>query len=76
VPETYSKNQVEAALTGHGFIVLQETDEFTIYQTNIYPGDDIILDWSRDSCEWIDLERTLEYHGIDPKPIHNYLSKH
>jgi len=73
VPETYTKSQVEVALSKLGFTILQVTKPLTIYQTNVYPGEDIILDWSRDSCEWEDLRQQLEYHGIDPKPIHDYL---
>jgi len=76
VSEIYTKKQIEAALFDLGFTILQETGGFTIYQTNLYPGDDIVLDWSRGSFEWEDLRKQLEYHDIDPSPIHEYLNIH
>ena len=74
--EIYTKDQIEAALFECGFSILQEMGGFTIYQAHLYPGDEIVIDWSRGNYVWEDLEPQLKYHGIDPKPIHDYLSSH
>lgn len=74
--EKYTKSQVGAALSEHGFSILQEEGGFTIYQTNFYPGEDLIIDWVRGEYEWEDLRQQLEFQGIDPNPIHDYLCGH
>ncbi len=76
MPDSYTKEQIEPALFDNGFNVLQEKGGFTIYQTHIFPGSDIVIDWSREHYEWRDLERQLIYQSIDPKPIYDYLLKH
>ncbi len=73
MPETYNKSQVETALAQNGYNILQETGGLTIYQTNIQPGNDLVIDWSRGVCDWEDLKAQLEWNGIDPKPIHDIL---
>lgn len=74
--EPFTRSQVEAALTEDGYSVLQEMKGgLTIYGTNMYPGNELLLDWSRGEYEWGDLRKHLEFNGIDPKPIYERLSK-
>jgi len=71
--ESYTKDQVESALEESGYTVLQKYEGLVIYQTNTYPGDDLVFDWSRGMCDWEDIQAQLESNGVDPNPIHDCL---
>ncbi len=71
--ESYSREEVETALTEEHYTILQETGGLVIYQTLSYPGDNIVLDWSRGECEWSDIEAQLEDNGIDSQAVYNRL---
>ena len=73
MPETYSKADVEAALTNVGFTIGPRVGALSLYQTNFSPGNDLVLDWSRGPLEWKDILGQLEFQGIDPDPIHTLL---
>lgn len=43
MPETYSKAEVEAALTNVGFTIGSRVGALSLYQTNFSPGHDLVL---------------------------------
>lgn len=74
MPETYGRKKTEKALLNCGFNILQEQGYLVTYQRNVYPGDELLLDWSRKQYDWEDLKRQLGNYGIDPEPIHTELT--
>lgn len=63
--ETYSREQVEAALTSCGWNILQEDGSgLVIYQTNFPPGGDLLIDWSKDICTWDTIKMQLDDFDI------------
>ena len=73
--ESYGKKRVESVLCDKGFSILQERDGFTLYQTHMYPGGDLVIDWSKGKCGWEDLKKQLDDLDIDAEPIHALLIK-
>lgn len=71
--ESYTREQIETALTEEGYSTLQETGGLVIYQTFNYPGSDLVFDWSRGECEWSDIKAQLEENGIDSQAVYNRL---
>ena len=68
------REEIEAALAAEeDYSILQETDGLVIYQTHKYPGNDLVLDWSRGKCYWEDIEAQLKDNGIDPQAIYSRL---
>lgn len=74
LPDDYDKASMEAALFKCGWTIFQEgTDDLTFYQTNFKPGGDLIIDWSKGTCEWSAVALQLEDQGIDSQPIRHSL---
>jgi len=73
VPEEYSREQIEAALAAAGISKLQEVGSLAVYNGNFYPGEDLVLDWSRGCYEWEDLRQHLEHQGVTPNSVYRLL---
>ena len=71
----YSKEEIEAVLFEHHFIVLQEKDGFAVYTTNFDPPADIVIDWNIGVCYWERLEPELRFYGVDTVAIYQSLKK-
>ncbi len=71
--DSYSKGQIETALFEQGFNILQEVGSLVLYQKNVFPAIDLIIDWSQGTYEWQDLQAQLEYQGINTKIFYDRL---
>ena len=56
----FPKDTVENALFGQGCIILEESDGHSVYGSNIDPGAEFTLDWSRGMVNAIELRNTLK----------------
>jgi len=75
VLENYTEAELEAALTSNGWTIREKKGSLTFYQTNFYPGGDLIIDWSQGSYAWESLEEQLVDQNITPQPIYDHLSQ-
>lgn len=73
--EIYTVPQIESALLSMGFTLIQEDSGLCLYGNNHYPGDELVLDSSRGSIDWPDLQAQLEWQGIDVGEVHRHLTE-
>ena len=60
VHDDYPKPVVEHVLFAHHWIVLEESDTQTLYVSNMEPGGEFVIDWSRGVVNKDDLQVILE----------------
>jgi hypothetical protein len=75
VTERYSKADIEKVLFELGYRIVKESSDWTFYELveDFEVQDDLLLDWSMKTIEWVDFERQLIYREIDSKSIHESL---
>ena len=73
--DTFSKEQIETTLFEQGFNILQEEGSLVLYQKNVFPAIDLVLDWARGIYDWGDLQPQLEYQGINTENFYECLCR-
>lgn len=77
MPELYSRQEVEAALSDLDYRFLSENDGQALYvKQGVSQSclDDIVIDWYKNEASWEDLERQIKDQHLDAEPLHRGLT--